>query len=61
MNQIISWICLICICFLCLQVMIYLCEDIIKVFNAAKVNNKSKKKKSAIATYSYSYEKKIAK
>ena len=33
MNQIMSWICLISICFLALQVMIFLCENTVKEFN----------------------------
>ena len=47
MNQIMSWICLISICILCLQVMIFICEDTLKLFNSIILNNKNKRKKPA--------------
>ncbi|WP_297133057.1 hypothetical protein [Terrisporobacter sp.] len=65
MNQIFSWICLISLCFLCLQVMIYICEDTLKVYNKAMKHNKNRnrttRKNAVSAMYSYSYENKIAK
>lgn len=61
MNQIMSWICLISICFLCLQVMIFMCEDTLKVFNNSVLKNKNKKKKPAVPTTTYHYNEKIAK
>lgn len=65
MNQIISWICLISLCFLCLQVMIYMCEDTLKLYNKTinnkKNRNKTIRKNTASAMYTYSYENKIAK
>lgn len=57
MNQIISWICLISICFLSLQVMIFICEDTLKLFNKADFNNK----KPVTANVTYNYRNKIAK
>lgn len=61
MNQIMSWICLISVCFLSLQVMIYICEDTLKVFNKVSFNNKKTYKKQATANVSYEYKNKIAK
>ena len=61
MNQIMSWICLISICFLALQVMIFLCEDTVKEFNNIVFNKKNKSKKPAVAIYAYNYKNKIAK
>ncbi len=61
MNQIMSWICLISICFLCLQVMIFICDDTLKLFNNVVSKNKNNKKKQAVATSTYKYKRKIAK
>ena len=61
MNQIMSWICLISICFLCLQVMIFICDDTLKLFNNVVSKNKNNKKKQAVATSKYKYKRKIAK
>lgn len=61
MNQIMSWICLISICFLSLQVMIFICEDTIKVFNKVSFNNKKNNRKPATANATYNYSDKIAK
>ena len=61
MNQIMSWICLISICILCLQVMIFICEDTLKLFNSIILNNKNKRKKPATARVTYYYKNKIAK
>lgn len=61
MNQIISWICLISICSLVLQVMIFICEDTLKVFNKVNFNNKNNKRKPATASATYNYKNKIAK
>ncbi|MEG0180240.1 MAG: hypothetical protein RSG52_03505 [Terrisporobacter sp.] len=61
MNQIISWICLISLCFLCLEVMIYICKDTLKLFNKVKVNNKSRRIKPVVSRDTYDYKTKIAK
>ena len=61
MNQIMSWICLISICFLCLQVMIFICDDTLKLFNNVVSKNKNNKKKQAVVTSTYKYKRKIAK
>ena len=61
MNQIMSWICLISICFLSLQVMIFICEDTLKLFNNVSFKNKNNNRKPATANVTYSYENKIAK
>lgn len=61
MNQIMSWICLISICFLSLQVMIFICEDTLKVFNKVSCNNKKNNRKPATANVTYDYKNKIAK
>ena len=60
MNQIMSWICLISICILCLQVMIFICEDTLKLFNSIILTNKNKRKKPATARVTYNYKNKIA-
>ncbi|WP_455539096.1 hypothetical protein [Terrisporobacter sp.] len=61
MNQIMSWICLISICFLSLQVMIFLCEDTLEEFNNIILGKKNKTKKLVVATPKYNYKNKIAK
>lgn len=61
MNQIISWICLISICFLSLQVMIFICEDTLKLFNKVNYANKKNNKKPVTASNTYNYKNKIAK
>lgn len=61
MNQIMSWVCLISICFLSFQVMIFICEDIFKLFNKVSFNNKKNNKKPASASNAYVYKNKIAK
>ena len=65
MNQIMSWICLLSICFLCLQVMIFICENTFKLFNKVtfnnKNNNKNNNKKLVTASVTYNYKNKIAK
>ena len=61
MNQIMSWICLISICFLCLQVMIFICENTFKLFNKVTFNNKNNNKKLATVSVAYNYKNKIAK
>ena len=61
MNQIISWVCLISICFLALQVMIFICEDILKLFNTVSFQNKKSVQKAAISNVTYNYKNKIAK
>lgn len=61
MNRFISWICLLSICFLSLQVMIFICEDTFKLFNKVTFNNKKNNKKTATASVTYDYKNKIAK
>lgn len=61
MNQFISWICLLSICFLSLQVMIFICEDTFKLFNKVTFNNKKNNKKTATTSVTYDYKNKIAK
>ena len=61
MNQIISWICLISICFLSFQVMIFIFEDTLKLFNKVNFYNKKSNKKQAISNITYDYKNKMAK
>ena len=61
MNQFMSWICLLSICFLSLQVMIFICEDTFKLFNKVTFNNKKNNKKTTTASVTYDYKNKIAK
>ncbi len=69
MNQVMSWICLLSICFLSLQVMIFLslqvmifiCEDTFKLFNKVTLNNKKNNKKPANVSVTYDYKNKMAK
>lgn len=61
MNQIMSWICLISICFLVLQLMIFMCEDTLNVFNKVSFKNKRNNKKTVVPNVSYDYKEKIAK
>ncbi len=57
MNQILSWICLISVCALSLQVMLVLCENTIKLFDEVSVKNK----KGFSSNNRYDYSNKIAK
>ena len=43
MLQILNWLCLISICFLCLQVFVYMCKNTIDIFEDIKCNNQRKK------------------
>lgn len=61
MNQIMSWICLISICFLSLQIMIFICEDTLKVFNKVSCGDKKNNRKLTTANVTYDYKNKIAK
>ena len=61
MNQIMSWICLISICFLCLQVMIFICDDTLKLFNSIIFNKKNNNRKPVVSRSTYNYKNKIAK
>lgn len=61
MNQVMSWICLLSICFLSLQVMIFICEDTFKLFNKVTLNNKKNNKKPANVSVTYDYKNKMAK
>ena len=57
MSQIINWVCLISISLLVLDIMIYFCNDAIKIYNkVTRINRKSVGK-----TRTYAYENKIAK
>lgn len=42
MLQILNWMCLISICFLCSQVFAYMCKNAIDIFEDIKVVNKRK-------------------
>lgn len=57
MSQIINWLCLICISFLVLEVMVYFCKDAIQIFNSVE----SKTRKPIVKTNEYVYQTKIAK
>ena len=59
MSQVIGWICLISLASLCLEVMIYICKDTLKVYNTVTV--KPRKKKQVITGEQYDYKNKIAK
>ena len=61
MNQIMSWICLISLSFLSLQVMVYICEETLKLFNIVTSNNRNMDMKVVNSRNTYSYENKIAK
>ena len=43
MLQILNWLCLISICFLCLQVFVYMCKNTIDIFEDIKCSNQRKK------------------
>lgn len=61
MNQFMSWICLLSICFLSLQVMIFICNDTVKLFNKVTFHKKKSIKKSVTSSAIYNYKNKIAK
>lgn len=61
MNQIMSWICLISIFILCLQVMIFICEDTLKLYRSIVFPKKRRSKKPQVATVIYDFSHKIAK
>ena len=48
MFQIINWLCYICVSFLVLEIMVYLCKDVIKV---SKSNKKGKTKNIGNTTF----------
>lgn len=57
MSQMINWICLISVVLLVLDVMIYFCNDAIKIYNKSM----RVKARSVGKTTTYIYEDKIAK
>ncbi len=57
MSQIINWICLISLVLLVLDVMIYFCNDAIKIYNKSI----RKTTRPVVKTRGYVYEDKIAK
>ncbi len=61
MSQIINWICLISVILLVLDVMIYFCNDAIKIYNKSYNKSTRMKTKPAGKTRAYAYEDKIAK
>ena len=57
MSVIMNWICLISITLLVLDIMIYFCNDAIKIYNrTTKINSKP-----IVKSRNYVYEEKIAK
>lgn len=61
MSEVINWICLLSITFLVLEVMVYLCKDILKVCNEGKINRTKMTNKLVKKQVNYSCENKIAK
>ncbi len=61
MYQIVNWICYVSVSFLVLEVMVYLCKDVIKL---NKINNRSKRRsigKTRVIADGNVYSNKIAK
>ena len=61
MYQIVNWICYVSVSFLVLEVMVYLCKDVIKL---NKINNRSKRRsigKTSVIADGNVYSNKIAK
>lgn len=61
MFQIFNWICLICICFLVVEIMIYFCKDAINLYNGANVKKAKNVGKRKVEGVMYEYQNKIAK
>lgn len=57
MSQMINWVCLISVVLLVLDVMIYFCNDAIKIYNKST----RVKARYVVKTRTYVYEDKIAK
>ena len=61
MSQIMNWLCLICISFLVLEVMVYFCKDVMEIFNSIEIKTRKPIVKTKVRRNEYIYETKIAK
>lgn len=61
MFQIFNWICLLCICFLVLEIMIYFCKDAMNLYKGINVKMARKVVKRRFEGESYQYQNKVAK
>ena len=61
MSQIMNWLCLICISFLVLEVMVYFCKDAMEIFNSVESKTRKPIVKAKVRSNEYMYETKIAK
>jgi hypothetical protein len=61
MLQIFNWICLICICFLVGEVMIYFCKDAFNIYNHTENKRVRNVEKASVTLNTYEYQNKLAK
>ena len=61
MIGMINWMCLICVTFLVLEIMVYFCKDAIKIFNSSKKSASKKTVKPRVQAELYVAKTKIAK
>ncbi|MEG1285020.1 MAG: hypothetical protein RSD22_04730 [Romboutsia sp.] len=61
MFQIINWICLVSICFLVGEIMVYFCKDAINILNGIEVKRSINVGKTRLDKTNYCFKNKIAK
>lgn len=61
MFQMFNWMCLICICFLVIEIMVYFCKDAINLYNGVNVKKYKNVGKRRLEGATYEYQNKIAK
>lgn len=61
MFQMINWLCLICISFLVIEVMINFCKDVLNIYNGVNSVSRTSVAKTKVKASTYTYENKIAK
>ncbi|RDY22983.1 hypothetical protein CHF27_010350 [Romboutsia maritimum] len=61
MFEIVNWLCLICISFLVIEIMVYFCSDALKIFNSTKKTSNKNINKPSIQADLCTKGRKIAK
>lgn len=61
MSQVINWICLICITFLIMDIMVFFCKDVMSIMKSSTKKKRTNIAKTNVKVNEYVYETKIAK
>ena len=61
MFQMFNWVCLVCVCFLVIEIMIYFCKDAINLYNGVNVRKGKNVGKRRFEGVACEYQNKMAK